>query len=109
MMERGGTLFYDASAIIFVAKAPNDGAFSPDLDCGIVTANLILAARALGVDSVVCGFAGVLFEGAGASELRRQLQFPEGFDFSIAVLLGYNSGEPKAPHTPDLSKIIEID
>jgi nitroreductase len=108
MMDRGGTLFYNASALIVVAKEL-DGPFAADLDCGIVTANLILAAKALGVDSVVHGFARVLFEGDDAGEIKQQLGVPEGFDFAVSVLLGYASGEAKAPHTPDLAKFIEVD
>jgi nitroreductase len=108
MMERGGTLFYNASAIIFVLKTTADLGFSPDLDCGIVTANLVLAARDLGVDSVVCGFAGTLFAGAKAAKLTERLHFPEGFEFATSVLLGYASGPAGTPHQPDISKIIEV-
>ncbi|MDR1237993.1 MAG: nitroreductase family protein [Propionibacteriaceae bacterium] len=107
MMDRGGTLFYNASALVVVAKEL-DAPIAAELDCGIVTANLVLAAKALAVDSVVHGFAAVVLEGEESAELKQQLGFPEGFDFAIAVLLGYASGEAKAPHTPDLEKFIEV-
>ncbi|MDR1431201.1 MAG: nitroreductase family protein [Propionibacteriaceae bacterium] len=107
MMDRGGSLFYNASAMIVVAKQ-SAGQFAPELDCGIVTANLILAARALAVDSVVCGFAGILFDGEGAAEAKKQFGFPEGFEFAVSVLLGQASGAPNAPHAPDLEKLIEV-
>jgi nitroreductase len=108
MMDRGGTLFYNASAIIFVLKSTAELGFSPELDCGIVTANLVLAARDLGVDSVICGFARILFSGDRGSELQERLRFPEGFDFAASVLLGYASGPAGTPHQPDTSKIIEV-
>ncbi|MDR1767296.1 MAG: nitroreductase [Propionibacteriaceae bacterium] len=106
IMGRGGKLFYDAPAMIFVAKQKVGGVFPADLDCGIVTANIVLAARSLGVDSVVCGLAGYLFDGPQADEVKKQLGFPPHFDFAISVLLGYAASGPGAPHQPDLGKIV---
>ncbi|MDR1712158.1 MAG: nitroreductase family protein [Propionibacteriaceae bacterium] len=107
MMGRGGRLFYGASGMIVILQKTGDTKFT-ELDCGIVTANLTLAARALGVDSVVCGFAGVVFEGDSGAANRERLGFPPGYDFALAVLFGYSAGPAGQPHAIDPSKIIEI-
>ncbi len=106
MMERGGRLFYGAPAMIVI---PVNEA-SPDLiDCGIVCENIALAAASLGVGSVICGMARLIFaDGHGAEALKKRLGFPEGYAFGCSVLLGY-ANTAKAPHEPDMAKIIVVE
>ncbi|MGN0519415.1 MAG: hypothetical protein ACI4LB_01620 [Candidatus Fimenecus sp.] len=50
----------------------------------------------------------VAFTGEKGAYFKEKLQFPENYEFGLAVLLGY-AAAPKAPHTPDLDKILYIE
>ena len=104
IMSRGGKIFYNAPFMMIVTTGREGG--SP-MDCGILSENVALAAHSLGLGNVICGMAGIPFSGAGASEAKKKFKFPEGHEFSIAVLAGAaNSG--KAPHELDMAKVTYI-
>jgi nitroreductase len=103
-MERGGRLYYNAPCMFLILKRPGS-----DLDCGIVTENIALAAESLGVANVICGMAGIAFgmDNEKGGEFRKKAlfyDFGEGWEFGMAVLAGY-AKETKEPHEPDMSKI----
>lgn len=104
-MERGGTLYYGAPVMVVIAL---DAAQPSLVDCGILCQTIALAATSLGVANVICGMARLaLAESPRAPEFQKRLAFPEGFVFGCSVLLGY-AKEEKAPHEPDMGKIITI-
>jgi nitroreductase len=70
--------------------------------------NIALAAKSLGLDSVIVGMPGVIFNGEKADYLRKRLNVPEGYIYGIAIAVGIADME-KAPHELDPSKIITID
>lgn len=107
IQSRGGRLLYGAPAMVVIAVQPQPGLLSTDLDVGIVASHLVLAARSLGVDSCICGLAGLAFAGPDGPGLLAALGVPDGFGFGLSVLLGYASvtGEP---HRPDPAKLIEL-
>lgn len=100
IQSRGGKLFYSAPCMAMLPILPGG-----ELDCGIVCENIVLAAKSLGIDSVICGMARIPLSGEKGAALKEKMGFPEGFDFGMAVLLGHAAKEPVPPHTPDLSKI----
>ena len=104
IVGRGGVLLYNAPAMIIVASEVADGPFPVSLDAGIVASHLVLAATSLGVDSCVVALPGMAFTGENGAELRRSC-IPEGYDFGIAVLLGYATTPGGQPHQPDMAKI----
>ena len=99
IMERGNGLFYGAPAMLVIPITP-DGA----LDCGIAVENVAIAATSLGLGTLICGLAGLAFAGDKAAEFKARLGFPEGYEYGMAILLGY-SEQQMPPHAPDLSKI----
>ena len=103
MMTRGGKLFYNAPCMFLIAKLA-----STDLDCGIVSENIALAASSMGLGNVICGLAGLAFSGANADELCQKIGFPEGYEFGMSVLVGHavNSG---TPHEADKDKIAWVE
>lgn len=107
IMSRGGTLFYHAPCAIVIAikKAVPPGAEL--IDCGILAQNIVLAATSLGLASLHCGFMGMAFAGSKASNFKSRLQFPEGYECGMGVLLGYAT-ETVPPHTPNPEKITLI-
>jgi nitroreductase len=106
VMSRGGKVFYEAPAAIIVAIS-REGRFNSDMDAGIVAENIALAAASLGVASCINLMAAAPFVGEQGDAWRSRLSFPEGFDFGVAVLLGY-AVEPGVPHEPDADKIVYI-
>ena len=101
--SRGGAMYYNAPCMIMV---PIESASKPIglMDCGILSQNICLAAESLGIGSVICGMAGMALSGPKGDYFKEKLGFPEGYEFGIAVLLGYAERET-APHAPDVAKI----
>jgi nitroreductase len=108
IMSRGGRLFYGAPCMIAVPTGRAEPPGAELFDCGIVSENIALAATSLGIDNVICGLAAFSFAGDRRDEFKSRLGFPAGYEFGIAVLLGY-AASPGKPHEPDYEKITVID
>ncbi|MCL2810680.1 MAG: nitroreductase family protein [Clostridia bacterium] len=104
IMSRGGKLFYNAPCMILVAS---DGSDYAAMDCGILSQNVALAAHSLGLGNVICGMARIPLAGPRGGEFKKRMQFPAGYEFGIAVLLG-TAQSKKAPHERDMDKITRI-
>ena len=98
-MNRGGSVFYNAPCMYLILKQPGT-----DMDVGIVSENITLAATSLGLDSVICGMASIPFNGPKGDEFKKKVGFLDGWEFGVAVLVGIGKTKGK-PHTPDISKI----
>lgn len=80
-------IFYHAPTVIFLFGEKD---FSwTHVDCGIAVENMALAAEGLGVGSVILGWPLYAFKGEKADDFRARLQCPEGYDFVVALALGY--------------------
>lgn len=102
----GIQLFYGAPCMIVLpCDAKNPYA---QYDCGIVSQSIAVAAQSLGVASHIIAINAVAFQGDKRDYFKEKLHFPEGYEFGLAVLLGY-AAAPKAPHQPDLEKILYIE
>ena len=71
------SVFYHAPTVIFIE-------------------NMALAAIGLELGSVVLGMPRAAFEGENADEFRKALHFPEGYDFMLALAVGYPAAEKDA-------------
>ena len=80
-------IFYYAPTVIFIFA--DKEFYWSHVDCGIAVENMALAAEGLGIGSVILGLPRAAFEGDKADELRAKLDCPEGYDFVIALSLGY--------------------
>ena len=69
---------------------------------------MALAASSLGLGNVICGMAAVLLNNEAGAKFKKIL-VPEGYEFGVALLVGYPTNPEGTPHEPDLSKIIYID
>lgn len=103
--SRGGKTTYNARLIVIIVNKP---AHFSRVDAGIAVENLALAAKSLGLDSVILGMPEGAFAGEYGEALRREFRFPEGYGFSIAIGIGHKATE-KEPHERDLDHIIHID
>jgi len=104
MMSRGGRMFYNVPCMFVVAS---DGSSYAAMDGGILSQNIALAAHALGLGNVICGMAGIPFRGPRGDEFKKRLQFPAGYEFGIAILVG-TAKSGKKPHELDREKITYI-
>ena len=104
MLGKGGSprfadpafqMFYHAPTVIFIF-GQKDFAWT-QVDCGIAVENMALAAEGLGIGSVILGLPKPAFKGEKADELRVRMECPEGYDFVIALALGYAT-DTKNPH-----------
>ena len=109
--KRGGTVFYGAPHIIFLAMKSGIDAKALDSaarDVGIAVENMALAATSLGFGNCICGLAKLPFESERASEFAERIGFGEGYEFGIALLVG-KSDSKGTPHQIDLEKIAWVD
>lgn len=108
MLSRGGKLYYNTPCMVMI---PVDGKNTDTLawvDCGIVSQNISLAAASMGIDSLICGLARLSFAGKKGEAFKQRLHFPEGFEFGMAVLLGYAEKPGGRPHIPDAQKLVWV-
>ena len=108
MMDRGGSLFYNAPRMIVLAIKEEEPSGEEQLDCGIVAENIVIAAQSLGLANLHCGLARLPFAGDKGEEFKQRLQFPKGYGFGIAILLGHTDVQG-TPHVPNQDKITIIE
>jgi len=99
MMSRGGTMYYDAPCMFFILKKPN-----ADLDCGIVSENIALAASSMDLGNCICGLARIPLSGEKGETFNKKIGIDGEWEFGMAVLVGH-AKEAGTPHEPDMSKI----
>ncbi len=104
---RGGKVYYNAPCMVYITVKQESDSNYDLIDCGILAENIALAAASLGINSTHCGLAALPLGGPRSAEFIEQLQFPEGYGFGLAVLLGYEV-QPGTPHEPDQGKITWI-
>ena len=103
--DPGFQMFYHAPTVVFLF-GEKDFPWT-QVDCGIAVENMALAAEGLGVGSVILGLPKPAFAGEKADELRKRLACPEGYDFVIALALGY-AADTKDAHDRREEKISRI-
>jgi len=101
--SRGGKMMYNANVMVVIAGQQVNSPY-PDTDCGIVASHIALAAASLGVNSCIAAMPGHALVGEGGPALRSRMGMPDGFHFTISVLLGHAAGAPHAGHDIDPSK-----
>ncbi len=104
MRSRGGRITYGAPLVVIICAAP---AHFARVDAGIAVENLALAAKSLGLDSVILGMPEGAFTGDEGKAMRESFGFPDGYEFCIAISIGHRAMD-KEPHAWDESHVIEL-
>ena len=104
--DRDFHVFYHAPTVIFISGMPDNP--YPPIDGGIAVENIALAAESMGLGSVILGMPRDAFAGDRADEFRKELQFPEGWDFVIAIAVGVPA-DTKEPHPVKNDRIAFVD
>jgi len=106
VMSRGGRVYYNAPCQFIVTISDSDSNKWANIDCGIITQNIALAAASIGINSLICGMVRFSFEGDKGDYFKKELCFSDGYDLGLSVLLGYaDESGVKPPHELDMSKI----
>ena len=103
--DRGMSFFYHAPLMIFISS--QDLNHFSLVDAGIAVENIALAAQSLGLKSTIIGCCKDLLNDPSQNDLRTYLGFPEGYQFAIAIVIGYGD-TTKEPHALDMSKITQL-
>jgi len=103
----GFDVFYNAPTVIFISRSTTENQAYGAMDCGIAVENLAIAAHGMGLGSVILGMPRAAFTSPKADEFRKALNFPEGYDFAIALAVGY-AAATKDAHPVDDGKISRI-
>jgi len=103
-MERGGKLLYNAPALYLILKNPNTASNWAELDCGIMTQNICLAAHSLGLDTVIVAMASIPFKTNLGEDFKKAVQWDVGYEFGMGVLVGKGDMK-KDPHEVDWDKV----
>ncbi|MDR2931468.1 MAG: nitroreductase family protein [Propionibacteriaceae bacterium] len=107
----GTTLFYNAPVVYLIAARHTWDYTSEDLDVGLAVQNMTLAATALGLGSVICGFVTQAFrdvKGADAARLYDRAGLAPEFEVRVGMAMGHPASDGQ-PHTPDLTAVTYID
>lgn len=89
-------VFYHAPTVIFVGG--DTQSIWAQLDCGIAVQSIVLAAESLGLGTVILGLPREAFQTEKAPAFRKALSFPEGYNFMLAIAIGYpNDTKPAHP------------
>ena len=104
MRSRGGKVAYGSPLIVLICA--KESHYAP-VDAGIAVENIALAAKSIGLDSVILGMPSVAFTGAASDGVKKAFGFPEGFEFQIAIAVGHRAMD-KEPHTWNEAHVIEL-
>lgn len=97
--SRGNKIFYNAPAVFTVSMKENKA-----MDVGILAQSIAIAAKGMGLDSVILGLPRISFAGEHRERWERQLCFPEGYVFGISVAVGYGDEEGRK-RNPNMTKV----
>lgn len=98
--------FYYNAPTVFILSADKD-LYWNKLDAGICAENIVLAAQSLGLGSLIIGIIRGALEGKKKEYFAKALQFPENYEFAIAVAVGHKDTE-KTPHEIDFEKSVSF-
>ena len=94
--------FYYGAPLVIILSAESGFKWGP-LDAGIAVENIALAAEELGLGNVIIGCIYDALRGEKSEYFGKALNFPEGYQFEIAIAVGHKAAE-KEPHTYDADK-----
>lgn len=98
--------FYYDAPVTFYLSALEEFGWSP-IDAGIAVENMHLAAKALGLGSVILGCMKKVVNGEKKASYDQKLAIPAGYAFEVAIAVGYPDTE-KQPHTIDYDRDVTV-
>lgn len=105
LKARRNKVFFGAPLVVVIAVKRSNN--YTDVDAGIAVQNLALAAKSLGLDSVIMAAPDRIFTGSKAAYFCDRLGIEVGYRFAISIAIG-SAAAPKEPHTLKPENIITI-
>lgn len=94
--------FYFEAPAVMILSADKEFSWGP-VDAGIAVENIALAAEGLGLGSLIIGCIKDAMYGEKKERFADALGFPKGYEFQIAIAVGYKATS-KTPHEYDMEK-----
>ena len=95
IQDAPNNFYYNAPTVLFLS---GDAAFHwSEVDAGIAVENIALAAEGLGLGSLIIGCVRDALNGSDKHRFARELAFPEGHEYKIAIAVGHKAVS-KEPH-----------
>ena len=101
--SRNNKIFYDAPVVFVISMKENKA-----MDVGIMAQSIALAAKSMGLDSVILGLPRVSFDPKFNGQWEKTLKFPENYTYGISVAVGYGD-EAGRLRKPDMEKVSYLD
>ena len=89
--SRGNKTIYNAPALFVITAKKAKGYES--IDAGVMAQTMCLAAKSMGLDSVMIAMLRALFASEKGQEYKNRLKFPPEYDFMVSVAVGYADEE----------------
>lgn len=105
LSQRDWKVFFGAPLLIVIGVNPQNNYI--DVDAGIAAQSICLAAKDLGLESVIMAAPDRVLTGPGAEEFNALIKLPRGYRFAIAVAVGYGAA-PFRPHELRPENIIPV-
>lgn len=96
--------FYYEAPIVLILSADSSFPWAK-LDAGIAVENMALAAQSMGLGNLIIGIIKGAMLGEKKEYFAKKLDFPENYEFAIALAVGYPATEKK-PHIYDYEKAV---
>lgn len=97
--SRGNKIFYDAPVVFVISMEEGTS-----MDIGIMVQSIALAAKGIGLDSVILGLPRVSFEPQYNGKWEEALKFPQDYVYGISIVVGYGD-EAGRNREFDMSKV----
>ena len=94
--------FYYGAPIVLILSG-DAGFYWSKVDAGIAVENIAIAAEGMGLGSLIIGCIKDALSGEKKEYFANALKFPEGYEYEIAIALGYKAVS-KEPHEFDVDK-----
>ena len=94
--------FYYGAPIVLILSG-DAGFYWSKVDAGIAVENIAIAAEGMGLGSLIIGCIKDALSGEKKEYFANALNFPEGYEYEIAIALGYKAVS-KEPHVFDADK-----
>lgn len=87
-------IFHNSPTLIIVARDTTN-AYSA-FDCGLLTQNILLTAKSMGLGTCSLGSLARLINSPEGTEIREALKLSEGYETILGISLGYPNESPEA-------------
>jgi nitroreductase len=93
--------------LLIVVSSPLANVFN-SFDSGVATENIAIAAKGLGLDTLIVGNIRYIEQGDKTQDYINLLGIPDGYKVIVAISVGYSDIETK-PHELDYSKVTFVE